>query len=78
MIILEKVDEMLKMSAEILNFDSAYLFEFDADYKNATINNMYVKDNDSKLTEFYPGMKFKTADFPEIQPLIARKLTSTK
>ncbi|NLJ65146.1 MAG: EAL domain-containing protein [Christensenellaceae bacterium] len=68
----EKVDEMLKMSAEILNFDSAYLFEFDADYKNATINNMYVKDNDSKLTKFYPGMKFKTADFPEIQPLIAR------
>ena len=69
----EKVDEMLKMSAEILNYDSAYLFEFDADYKNATINNMYVKDNDSKSSAFYSGMKFNTADFPEIQPLIARK-----
>jgi len=68
----EKVDEMFKISAEILEFDNAYLFEFDADYKNATIHNMYVKDNDSKSSVFYPGMKFNTADFPEVQPLIAR------
>ena len=52
MIILKKVDEMFKISAEILEFDNAYLFEFDADYKNATIHNMYVKDNDSKSSVF--------------------------
>jgi hypothetical protein len=43
-------------------------FEFDADYENATILNMYVKDNEDKSFLFYPGMKFKTADFPEVEP----------
>ncbi len=67
----EKIDEMFEMSAEILDFDSAYLFEFDADYENATVLNVYVKDMKSNSSPFYPGTNFKTADFPENKPLIA-------
>ena len=70
----KKIDEMFKMSAEILEFDYAYLFEFDVNYENATILNMYIKDNESKSSVLYPGMKFKTADFPEVQPLIDQNL----
>ncbi|HHT79046.1 MAG TPA: EAL domain-containing protein, partial [Actinobacteria bacterium] len=70
----EKVDEMFGMIAKILNFDNAYLFELDAGYEIATILNMYVKDIESKSPPFYPGTKFKTADFPEVKPLIAQNL----
>ena len=66
----KKIDEMFEMSAEILNFDSAFLFEFDAEYENATIISMYVKDIEDKSCSFYPGMKFQTADFPEVELLI--------
>ncbi|MGI6635382.1 MAG: EAL domain-containing protein [Christensenellales bacterium] len=67
-----KVDEMFKLSAETLTFDNAYLFEFAADYENATILNMYVRDNESNSFPFYPGTKFKTADFPEVKSLIVQ------
>ncbi len=70
----EKIDELFKMAAEILEFDNAYLFEFDAAYENALILNMYVKDIESKSSHFYPGTMFKTADFPEVKPLIAQNL----
>jgi diguanylate cyclase (GGDEF)-like protein len=70
----EKVDEMFGMIAKMLNFDNAYLFELDAGYEIATILNMYVKDIESKSPPFYPGTKFKTADFPEVKPLIAQNL----
>ncbi|MGI6392017.1 MAG: EAL domain-containing protein [Candidatus Izemoplasmatales bacterium] len=68
----EKIDEMFKMSAEILNFDSAYLFEFSADYENAIILNTYVKDLDNQSFPFYPETTFKTADFPEVKSLITQ------
>jgi diguanylate cyclase (GGDEF)-like protein len=68
----EKIDEMMEISAEILKFDNAYLFEFDADYENATIFNMYEKDIEIKSSHFHPGMKFKTADFPEVETLITQ------
>ncbi|MGI6691536.1 MAG: EAL domain-containing protein [Christensenellales bacterium] len=68
----EKIDKMFEMSAEVLHFDNAYLFEFDAGYENATILNMYVRDIENTSPPFYPGTKFKTADFPEAQSLIAQ------
>jgi diguanylate cyclase (GGDEF)-like protein len=70
----EKVDELFKLSAEILEFDNAYLFEFDAAYENAMIRYMYVKDVERESTPFYPGTMFKTADFPEVKPLIAQNM----
>ena len=69
----EKIDEMMQISAELLEFDNAYLFEFDVGYENATIINMYAKDIESKLSHFRPGTKFKTADFPEGETLITLK-----
>ncbi len=69
----EKVDEMMEMAVEILNFDNAYLFDFDADYENAMILNMYVKDNEAKSSPFYLKMNFKIADFlPLFQSLTKR------
>ncbi|HHT24763.1 MAG TPA: EAL domain-containing protein [Clostridiaceae bacterium] len=68
----EKIDEMMKISAEILEFDNAYLFEFDASYENATILNMIAKDIESKSSHFDPGKQFKTADFPEAETLITQ------
>ncbi|MGI6326553.1 MAG: EAL domain-containing protein [Saccharofermentanales bacterium] len=70
----EKADEMFKLAAEILDFDNAYLFEFDAGYENATVLNTYTRNVEGKSSLFDPGTKFKTADFPEVETLIARKL----
>ncbi|MGI6688930.1 MAG: EAL domain-containing protein [Christensenellales bacterium] len=68
----DKIDELFEMSAGILGFDNAFLFEFDPDYEYATIINMYVKDVESESSlSYHPGTKFKTADFPEVKPLIA-------
>ncbi|HHW95263.1 MAG TPA: EAL domain-containing protein [Mogibacterium sp.] len=68
----EKIGEMFEMAAGILNYDSAYLLEFDAEYENATIINTYIKDIDVTTNPFYTGTKFKTADFPEVKPLITQ------
>ncbi|NMA06167.1 MAG: EAL domain-containing protein [Ruminococcaceae bacterium] len=65
-----KIDELLVESFEILEFDNAYLVDFDADYENATISNMYVKDIENKSLPFYSGISFKTSDFPMVKSLI--------
>jgi diguanylate cyclase (GGDEF)-like protein len=69
----EKIDKMFKLSAQILDFDSAYLFEYDTSYENATIISMYVKDSEHKSSSFCPGTKFRTADFPEGESMIEGK-----
>ena len=69
----EKTDEMFKMCAEILDFDNAFLFAYDATYEYATIVNMYMKEADNKSFPLHPGARFKTADFPEAADLISRK-----
>ncbi|MGI6071567.1 MAG: EAL domain-containing protein [Lachnospiraceae bacterium] len=69
----EKIGEMLKLSAEILDFDQAYLVDFDADYENAMIVNAHTRDGGVELLPFNPGVKVKTADLPIAESLIARK-----
>ncbi|MGI6579177.1 MAG: EAL domain-containing protein [Saccharofermentanales bacterium] len=68
----EKIDEMLEMSAEILDFSHACLVEFSKDYKDATILNTYVKSVESESFPFQPGMKVKTATLPMAQSMIER------
>jgi len=70
----EKIDEMFKLSAEILNFDNAYLFEFDENYEKAMVLNVYTKAVEDKLSVFGPGTSFQTADFPEVNTLISQNL----
>jgi diguanylate cyclase (GGDEF)-like protein len=66
-----KVDEMFVMTAEILNFDSAYLLELDENYENAKILNVYMAD-ERESAPFERGTTFKTANFPEVKPLISQ------
>ncbi|NLJ70196.1 MAG: EAL domain-containing protein [Clostridiaceae bacterium] len=68
----DKIDEMLKMSDEILEFSHAYLVKFSKDYEEATILNMCVKDTTKELFPYRPGMKFKTVTFPLAKSLIAQ------
>ncbi|NLL91009.1 MAG: EAL domain-containing protein [Ruminococcaceae bacterium] len=75
-----KIDEMFEAAHEILKFDYAYLFEFDADYKYMTMLNIYAKDTlqgtgirtgiGIKSSYFHPGIKIKSSDFPILNPLI--------
>jgi diguanylate cyclase (GGDEF)-like protein len=62
--VLEKIDEMLETAAEILEYDYAYLVEFDKDYQEVTILNRYLKDNEHETFPYYPGMKLTLADLP--------------
>ncbi len=68
----EKIDEMFEMAVEILEFSHAFLIEIGNDYEDATIRNMYVKDDKREPLPYYPGRKFKTADLPLFQSLIAQ------
>ena len=70
-----KVDEMFVMTAEILNFDSAYLFELDENYENAKILNVYMAD-ERESSPFERGTTFKTANFPEVKPLVSQNTLS--
>ncbi|HHT24761.1 MAG TPA: EAL domain-containing protein [Clostridiaceae bacterium] len=67
-----KIDEMLEMADEILEFSHAYLVKFSKNYKEATILNMRVKDTDKESFLYRPGLKFKTATFPLVKSLIAQ------
>lgn len=70
----EKIDEMLKTAAKILEYDYAFLIDFDKDYEEATIFNMYLKDIENKTFPYYPGMKFNLTDLPfPLQSMIDRK-----
>ncbi|NMA06903.1 MAG: hypothetical protein GX928_04235, partial [Ruminococcaceae bacterium] len=60
----EKIDEMLEMSAEALEFDYAYLISFSEDYEDAKVFSTYANNLDSGSLPYHPGMKIKTADLP--------------
>jgi diguanylate cyclase (GGDEF)-like protein len=70
----EKIDDMLEMSNEILEFDHAYLVSFSEDYEDATIDNTYVKGDESESLPFYAGMKVKTATLPMVKSMIDRDM----
>ena len=67
-----KVDNMLEMSAEVLDFDYAYLIKFSAGYEDANVLSTYSKNNESDSLPYHPGMKLKTADLPLAKALIER------
>jgi diguanylate cyclase (GGDEF)-like protein len=69
----EKVDEMFKMSAEIIEFDLAYLVLFSADYQEATILNMYKKDGSIGTLPFSPNVNIRTAALPMAKPIIEQR-----
>ncbi|NLM19974.1 MAG: EAL domain-containing protein [Clostridiaceae bacterium] len=66
----EKIDEMLEMTDEILDFNHAYLVKFDTNCDDATILNARVKDAGSESFPYRPGMKVKTVTLPMIKLLI--------
>ncbi|MGI6072728.1 MAG: EAL domain-containing protein [Lachnospiraceae bacterium] len=68
----EKVDEMLKMSAEVLEFDYAYLIGFGEDYNEANVFSAYTKNFEDASFPYRPGMKVKMNDLPMAKILIAR------
>lgn len=68
----EKIDEMMRMAAEILEFNQAFLTEFSQDHEDATILNMYVNDIESELFTYNLGFNFKIADYPFFKLLLNR------
>ncbi|MGI6071569.1 MAG: EAL domain-containing protein [Lachnospiraceae bacterium] len=68
----EKIDNLFELSAGILDFDQAYLVEFDADYENATFLHTHTTSETTESFPFYPGMKVKTTTLPMVKPLIAQ------
>ncbi len=69
----KKIDEMLEISAEVLDFDHAYLIEFDTNYERAIFLNTYVKDVTKGSLPYRPGMKVETVALPIVGTLIAQK-----
>ncbi|MGI6688449.1 MAG: EAL domain-containing protein [Christensenellales bacterium] len=69
----DKIDEMFKMANEILKFDQAFFVELDKDYKDATILNMYVEDNEIESFSYNPGMKFNLTASPVFMSLMEQK-----
>ena len=70
----KKIDEMLKMADEILDFNHAYVVEFSKDYEETTILNICAKTVDNESFPFQPGMKVKSATLPMIKPLIGQDM----
>ncbi len=68
----EKVYEMLKMSAEVLKFDYAYLIGFSEDYNEANVFSTYTNNFENDSLPYYPGMKVKTASLPLAEVMIER------
>ncbi len=66
----EKVDEMLKMADEVLEFDHAYLIGFSEDYEDANVFSTYTKNLENESFPYHPGMKLKTAALPIAKTLI--------
>ena len=70
----EKLNEMFKMSAEILNFDYAYLLEISPDYENATYVSTYVNCEMADNTfPNYSEMEAKDMILPMIESLRTNK-----
>ncbi|MGI6580145.1 MAG: EAL domain-containing protein [Saccharofermentanales bacterium] len=70
----EKLNEMFKMSAEILNFDYAYLLEISPDYENVTYVSTYV--NCEKADNAFPDYSEMEANdmiLPMIESLRTNK-----
>ncbi|MGI6090284.1 MAG: EAL domain-containing protein [Saccharofermentanales bacterium] len=67
----EKVDEMLKMSAEVLEFDYAYLIGFSED-DETNVFSTYTKNFENASLPYYPGMKVKMNDLPMAKFLLAK------
>jgi diguanylate cyclase (GGDEF)-like protein len=70
----EKIDEMMETAVEILEFSHAFLIGISDEYEDATILNMYVKNEEREPFPYYPGIKFRTADLPLFQSLIAQNM----
>jgi len=68
----EKVYEMLKMSAEVLEFDYAYLIGFREDDDEANVFSTYTKNDESDSLPYHPGMKVKMDDLPMAKILTAK------
>lgn len=71
--VMEKIQDMFKMSLEVLNYNHAYLVEFDNDYQDAKIFDTYVNEPDAESFPLTPGMTVTMADFPVFEPLIKDK-----
>jgi len=68
----EKVYEMLKMAAEVLEFDYAYLIGFNEGDEEANVFSTYTKGYESDSLPYRPGMKVKMATLPLAKVLIDR------
>jgi len=68
----EKVYEMLKMSAEVLEFDYAYLIGFNEYDDEANVFSTYTKNIEGDSLPYRSGLKVKMADLPMAKVLIAR------
>lgn len=70
----KKVQEMMKMSGEVLKFNHAYLIGFSEDYKDANVFAAYSMDPEGhKSRPYHPGMKLKTASLPVVSTMIAER-----
>ena len=69
----EKINEMFKMSSEVLDFDQGYLVEFSEDFEKGSIINAHTKEGTIEAFPFSPGMQFKTIAFPEAKTLLTEK-----
>jgi diguanylate cyclase (GGDEF)-like protein len=68
----EIVDKMMKMTGEILEFCHAFLIGFDHDREDATLLNIYVRNDQQEQFPHSPGTKFKTAEMPLLQSMIVQ------
>jgi diguanylate cyclase (GGDEF)-like protein len=68
----EKVYEMLRMSAEVLEFNYAYLIGFSEEYDEANVFSTYANNIESVSLPFQPGMKVKMNDLPMAKILTAK------
>ncbi len=66
----EKIDELLEMADEILEFSHAYVIEFGTDDEYARFFSTCAKGAESESFPFYSGLKVKTATLPMAAPLI--------
>ena len=68
----EKVDEMLKMSAEVLEFDYAFLIRFSEDYDKAYVFSTYTNNYESNSLPYHSGMQVRINDLHIAKVLIAK------
>ena len=70
----EKLNEMFEMSAEILNFDYAYLLEISPDYENTTFVSTYVNSSlDEDSSPYYSEVDAKNAISSICESIITSK-----